>query len=100
MSEAASWSASFGAAPADAMQTYEDIFVPRLFVPMAEVLLDQVRLQPKELQALLAQGHVVRLVGHPGQPGQRGGGRLHPLDGGGVRRTTPFVTNIALGARP
>jgi SAM-dependent methyltransferase len=45
VSEAASWSASFGAAPAEAMQAYDDIFVPRLFLPMAEVLLDE--LQPK-----------------------------------------------------
>lgn len=46
VSEAADWSASFGAAPAEAMAAYDDIFVPRLFTPMAEVLLDELQVQP------------------------------------------------------
>ncbi|MDQ3757023.1 MAG: class I SAM-dependent methyltransferase [Actinomycetota bacterium] len=45
---AGSWSASFGAAPAEAMAVYEDVFVPRLFVPHAQVLLDELQVQPGE----------------------------------------------------
>ncbi|MFL5925624.1 MAG: methyltransferase domain-containing protein [Gaiellaceae bacterium] len=40
------WAASFEAADISAMQTYEDVLVPRLFAPWARLLLDRLDLQP------------------------------------------------------
>ena len=34
------WGASFGAASVSAMEVYEEVLVPRLFAPWAQLLLD------------------------------------------------------------
>ena len=40
------WSANFASAGLDAMTAYDEILVPRLFDPWAEVLLDEVGVVP------------------------------------------------------
>lgn len=51
MTSSHEWGASFASASTDAMSLYDQIMVPRLFQPWAELLLDQ--LKPTEGQALL-----------------------------------------------
>jgi ubiquinone/menaquinone biosynthesis C-methylase UbiE len=61
------WSARFAAASDDAMRRdYEGIMVPRLFVPWAEVLLDQLALEPgqKVLDVACGPGTVARAAAH------------------------------------
>ena len=56
------WAASFEAADIVAMQTYEDVLVPRLFTPWARLLLDRLDLQPGEalLDVACGPGTVTR----------------------------------------
>lgn len=51
MASKSEWGASFVAAPTSAMRFYDEIMVPRLFEPWAELLLDQ--LDPQSGQAVL-----------------------------------------------
>jgi len=62
--EAAEWSSRFASASVDAMQAYEDIFVPGLFVPWANLLLDEVAVAPGEvvLDVACGPGTVTRLA--------------------------------------
>lgn len=56
------WAASFEAADISAMQTYEDVLVPRLFTPWARLLLDRLDLQSGEaiLDVACGPGSVTR----------------------------------------
>ena len=54
--EAAQWSRRFAEAPLDAMQVYEDVFVAGLFIPWADVLLDEVAVAPGEVVLDVACG--------------------------------------------
>jgi len=56
------WAASFEAADISAMQTYEDVLVPRLFTPWAWLLLDCLGIQPGEaiLDVACGPGSVTR----------------------------------------
>lgn len=57
MSDAASnWSSGFAAADADRMSVYDEVLVPNLFAPWAEVLLDVVKVAPGERVLDLATG--------------------------------------------
>ncbi len=60
----ADWSDRFASAPVDAMQVYDDIFVPGLFIPWANLLLDEVALAPGEavLDVACGPGTVTRLA--------------------------------------
>jgi len=61
------WSARFASAGNDAMRRdYDGIMVPRLFEPWAEVLLDQLALQPGEqvLDVACGPGTVARAAAH------------------------------------
>ena len=62
--EAAQWSRRFASAPVDAMQFYEDVFVPGLFIPWANVLLDEVGVAPGDivLDVACGPGTVSRLA--------------------------------------
>lgn len=51
MSAGDSWSSSFAKGSADGMIVYDEVFVPRLFTPFAELLLD--RLDPRPGEAVL-----------------------------------------------
>ena len=61
---ASDWSERFASAPIDAMQVYEDIFVPGLFIPWAKLLLDAVGVAPGEavLDVACGPGTVTRLA--------------------------------------
>src|SRR5437588_12741476 len=67
------WSANFASAGLDAMTAYDEILVPRLFDPWAEVLLDEVGVAPgcRVLDVACGPGTVARLaavrVGPSGQ---------------------------------
>ncbi len=54
--EAAQWSRRFAEAPLEAMQVYEDVFVAGLFIPWADVLLDEVAVAPGEVVLDVACG--------------------------------------------
>lgn len=45
MTSSREWSASFAAAPTSALRFYDEIMVPRMFDPWADLLLDEVNLQ-------------------------------------------------------
>lgn len=87
MSKAADWSASFGAAAADAMEVYDDILVPRLFVPMAEVLLDELRVQSGERVLDVACG--------PGSVALLAAGRVGPTGRVTACDISPAMLEIA-----
>jgi ubiquinone/menaquinone biosynthesis C-methylase UbiE len=58
------WSSSFESADVAAMEVYDDVFVPRLFTPWAEVLLEQTALSPGEavLDVACGPGSATRLA--------------------------------------
>lgn len=57
MSDAASnWSSGFATADADRMSVYDEVLVPNLFAPWAEVLLDAVKVAPGERVLDVATG--------------------------------------------
>lgn len=67
------WSSNFAAAAVSAMIAYDDILVPRLFNPFADVLVDGVAVSPglKVLDVACGPGTVSRLVAPPaGPPGK------------------------------
>lgn len=94
MSAGDRWSASFANASADGMTTYDEVFVPRLFTPWAEVLLDRVGVREGDavLDVATGPGTVARLAAaRVGPAGRVTGADLSPamLDiarakGGGV----------------
>jgi ubiquinone/menaquinone biosynthesis C-methylase UbiE len=59
-----SWGTSFGAASVSAMRVYDDVLVPRLFVPWGRVLLDELDLVPGKalLDVACGPGSVTRLA--------------------------------------
>jgi hypothetical protein len=59
------WGVAFGGATVEAMQVYEDVFVPRLFAPWARLLLEDLALRPGEavLDVACGPGSVSRLAG-------------------------------------
>ncbi|HEX8001060.1 MAG TPA: methyltransferase domain-containing protein [Mycobacteriales bacterium] len=67
------WSASFASASADGMGVYDDVFVPRLFTPWAELLLDRVDPRPGDavLDVACGPGTVARLAAARVAPGGR-----------------------------
>jgi SAM-dependent methyltransferase len=64
MSTNTDWGANFASAGVDAMTAYDEILVPRLFDPWAEVLLDEVGLPPgvAVLDVACGPGTVARLA--------------------------------------
>lgn len=64
MGSNADWGANFASAGVDAMTAYDEILVPRLFDPFAEVLLDGVEIAPglAVLDIACGPGTVTRLV--------------------------------------
>lgn len=56
MTKSADWGAGFTSASSNAMQTYEDLLVPRMFTPWAELLLDQIALTRGEVALDVATG--------------------------------------------
>lgn len=64
MSAGASWSKSFGAATDSAMRVYDEVMVPRMFEPWAQVLTDGLELSPGEtlLDVACGPGSVARVA--------------------------------------
>ena len=67
------WGSSFAAASVDAMTPYDEILVPRLFDPFADVLLDEVGVSPglEVLDIACGPGTVARRVAQRLGPGGR-----------------------------
>jgi SAM-dependent methyltransferase len=67
------WGEAFGRASVSAMQVYEDVMVPRLFTPWAELLLAGMALQPGQavLDVACGPGTVSRLAAGAVGPGGR-----------------------------
>jgi SAM-dependent methyltransferase len=70
MSSGEQWSVAFASADGDAVRVYDDIMVPRLFQPWADLLLDQVGLHAGEVLLDVACG--------PGTVSRRAAARLGP----------------------
>lgn len=64
MGTGASWSASFGGAGVSAMRVYDEVMVPRIFEPWAELLLDRLEIRPGEavLDIACGPGTVARMA--------------------------------------
>ncbi|HUE27849.1 MAG TPA: class I SAM-dependent methyltransferase [Solirubrobacteraceae bacterium] len=64
MTSGANWSAAFGEAAVSAMQVYDEVMVPRLFAPWAELLVDRLEIQPGEavLDVACGPGSVTRIA--------------------------------------
>ena len=62
MGSNADWGSNFATAGVDAMSAYDEILVPRLFIPFADVLLDEVGVSPglKVLDVACGPGTVAR----------------------------------------
>ena len=56
MTGASKWSSNFAASSVDSMQVYEDVLVPRMFNPWAELLLDELAVVPGERLVDIACG--------------------------------------------
>src|SRR5450755_3095606 len=73
MNDKQEWGASFASASTSAMSFYDEIMVPRMFDPWAELLLDQVSLLSGEAVLDVACGpgtvtrHAARRVGPTGR---------------------------------
>jgi len=70
MSSGEQWSVAFASAGIEAARVYDDVMVPRLFQPWADLLLDQVRLHAGEVLLDIACG--------PGTVTRRAAARLGP----------------------
>lgn len=64
MSTGATWSASFGSASLSAMQVYDELMVPRVFVPWAKLVVDLLEIAPGEavLDVACGPGSVARVA--------------------------------------
>jgi SAM-dependent methyltransferase len=64
MGSNADWGSNFAVAGVDAMSAYDEILVPRLFIPFADVLLDEVGVSPglEVLDVACGPGTVTRRV--------------------------------------
>ena len=73
MSRTGEWSKSFASASSDAMRFYDDIMVPRMFEPWAELLLDQLDLRAGEalVDVACGPGSVARRAAHRAGPSGR-----------------------------
>jgi ubiquinone/menaquinone biosynthesis C-methylase UbiE len=94
MTAGGQWSASFAGASADGMAVYDEVFVPRLFTPWAELLLDRLNVVEGEsvLDVACGPGTIARLAAERvGAAGRVTGADLSPAmlaiaraKGGGV----------------
>ena len=108
----ADWSNRFASAPVGAMQVYDDIFVPGLFIPWANLLLDKVGLTRGEsvLDIACGPGTVTRLAAERvGADGRAVGADISPAmlaiarakpapDGAAIEYVETAATPLAVGA--
>lgn len=81
MSAGDTWSTSFARGTADGMSVYDAVFVPRLFTPWAELLLDRLDVRPGEalLDVATGPGTLTRLaVARVGEAGRVTGADISP----------------------
>jgi SAM-dependent methyltransferase len=74
------WGSAFAAAPSDAMAVYDDVLVPRLFAPWADLLLDLLTVRPGEclLDVACGPGSIPSLAARLGPGGAVTGCDLSP----------------------